>query len=1240
MALNTLTLSVSAGVIGRPFLTAVSGITAGSIVEVADGGTQGFGYVNGKLSHRALPYDTQLVILRERLTTTGESKLTFFVITAAGAYAIKTQADALVPGNKGYRVAGVTQGDGSLVWTLFVEAATGATTSATIGAGATVTLGALTLSGSLQIGTAASGTINGATVGSTITGNIPGITVNSGARTYSGTPTGSAATIANGLVETLAGATNTPRPSSVTVAAAGVVATTAPSIAGTPANGQTLTATPGVWTGSPTIVGGWYRDGTAIGNSTLTYVYSSAADDGRYITYKETANGTIASVSNALIAGQNALYYSTSFAGADGTELIGYDGWADSSGSHTGVLKLSGNDLFQYATGDNLRIKHAAPGNDHEARLTVGFPAGQTSGNASTHRYLGARFTNLSNGVVLDFTNNGGSVHKFVAGTDTTLGAFAGFGRDLVDGDVMSLRVVGNYAKVYLNGTQTAQSAAANGGLGYDISDVPASSFVAFGPTQIAGGATYPFKVAQAFAVYSIPANDIAVSSVSVENISGVGTQRIRLQGTVSGTVTQLQALVLSPTGVVLSDWSNVAGLSGSAFNVVTPQLPQAAEGATVTVWLRDATLKSVATSTLTAVPVNAQQTNLTMGINATKTSYTTDNLLELSTLFVKRQGAYRNVFRPGETVDASVSVYVPAVDVALDSNWFPTQFPNAVSGYNADPAIDYPFFAFRFQDVVPTGAVGTYDVQFTPKMRWVLEGGSTTMVLSNYNEAAGTATITIANIIGPNPAISLRGYDSGSGYVAGALPPAGSGYLRIIRQGSDGKKINAASKASLGALASKNTNRGFVRWMGDLAINREGFTGVTYATRSARRPGAAVFRLSGAEEVSYEQMLETAIDTSTNIWLNIPDTADPTFVLDAANYFFTNMPAGMKVAVEYSNEVWNFGLAFQQAQTIYARAVAAGVAHYVQYAREFKSKVLDVFESVFGVNSPRFHPMLAWQAQAISPAIITAMLDEGNLYQKVKGFAIGPYIGGGIAGIDIGNYLETSVFTKAQRDVIDPTGANDVTLYKTNLFAAQAASSLAVKQRWMDFANALAQYSVSKGLSRTAIRPAAYEYFWESHVESNHAAQFTGSITSNTLTVTAAPVATLRVGDVVVVSSTGLGPRTITALGTGTGGIGTYTVSAGSNVASVAMRASTSMFRNAVMQAFAQTLRDARAGTAMNAQNDWLKLTGGDMAGFAHAFPAGTSISPYGSWGYEDAIGNESQEPYASTAAWITANT
>jgi len=90
-----------------------------------------------------------------------------------------------------------------------------------------VVLGALSLSGPLTNGTASTGTILGTNNGSTVTSNVTGLTVNSGARTYSFDGTATAATIANGLVETLAGATNSPRSTPITVAAStGAVAPT------------------------------------------------------------------------------------------------------------------------------------------------------------------------------------------------------------------------------------------------------------------------------------------------------------------------------------------------------------------------------------------------------------------------------------------------------------------------------------------------------------------------------------------------------------------------------------------------------------------------------------------------------------------------------------------------------------------------------------------------------------------------------------------------------------------------------------------------------------------------------------------------------------------------------------------------------------------------------------------------------------------------------------------------------
>ena len=109
-----------------------------------------------------------------------------------------------------------------------VEVPTGAVTQPT--------LNTLTLSDSLQIGVATSGSILGATAGSTIVSNIPGITVNSGLRTYSGTPTATG----SGFVETLSGATGSPKTSAIAVAAPPVTATVDNTLANSTVNGSSV----------------------------------------------------------------------------------------------------------------------------------------------------------------------------------------------------------------------------------------------------------------------------------------------------------------------------------------------------------------------------------------------------------------------------------------------------------------------------------------------------------------------------------------------------------------------------------------------------------------------------------------------------------------------------------------------------------------------------------------------------------------------------------------------------------------------------------------------------------------------------------------------------------------------------------------------------------------------------------------------------------------------------------------
>lgn len=1100
-------------------------------------------------------------------------------------------------------------------------------------------------------------------------------------------------------------------------AGGGPINTIAPSIAGTLTNGSTITATPGTWS-SGTATGQWHRDGTPIsGQTALTYTYVAATDDGTYLTYVET-NGAATSVSNALIAGENTQIYSTDFNGADGTLLDGYDGWAASTSGNTGLRILSNDVAIHSSTGAVAWSKDAGQ-NNHIGRFTVARNAGDTTGTSSRQHFVRGVLAGTSY-VRIDFDSTGWTLYKRISGASTLIQSFQAHA--LMDNDVVELRNNGNYVQVWINGAHQPASAAQNSGLGYLVSDVPVGTRV--GTLAIAGlggsQSSYPYKYLRGVTIDAIPANVVQITSAAVESVPGpIGQQRVRLQGSVAGSITQLQALViLESTGQVLLDWHNVSGLSGSTFNSITGTLPQDAEGGSVRAWLRDATNIETATSSASlAVPIAPEQVNLTVGMNTSASGYTSDNLLAIGSLKTKRQGSFRDVWSVNTTdvVDRATSPsYVPAADLGLNADGFPTKFPNDVSGYNASPAVDYPFYFFAFEDGPPAALQGAYDVTFTPGLRWTLVGGGAAMTRSNYNEAAGTATLTVGSETGRTPAIEFQGYDSGSGYVAGTMPPNGVGYFTAVKQGSDGKALQQAVKDSLSGVVSKGSNRGYARWMSDLGNNRAALLGITYGELVTHRGPNYTGRITG----SYSRVLEFARETETNPWLNIPDNASPDFIIEAAAFWRDNLLPDERLGVEYSNECgWNFGPGFVQSTTLthsvpnftggnlalvngdYVKGqtsgnvrmvgkqvitsgsvgannaaghlilrmgtttgftagetldkcdstgsvITAGVAvvsavdsgQHVRYARR-AAWMFDIFEAEFGVGDPRLEFILAWQAASIDTAKITAMLNEQNLYQRVKKFAIGPYVGGGIANFDAGNYNAVSLFTKAQRDVIRPDGANNKALFKDHFFAAMATSSAAVSEVWRTFVTQLSQYCVSKGLDRTAIRPAAYETMWQHTIVTNSSPIVTGAISGTTLTVSAASVATLCVGD--VITGTGVTPgTTITALGTGLGGIGTYTVSASQTVASTTITATSSQYVNKVREAFAETLRDSRAGDQQVAQLNWYKDTGGDIVLFAHINPAGTLLNSFGSWGFIDRVGEETDEPYASTAAWITANT
>ena len=409
-------------------------------------------------------------------------------------------------------------------------------------------------------------------------------------------------------------------------------------------------------------------------------------------------------------------------------------------------------------------------------------------------------------------------------------------------------------------------------------------------------------------------------------------------------------------------------------------------------------------------------------------------------------------------TVSGAVS-FEDATTVGLTDGGIPTIFPGGSD--------DLKFLLNSSS--IPEWRFGTYDVTFTPGLEWDFSGGASASRTA-YNSAAGTATVVIS-AASNHVTFTLTGYNG----VSRTLPDPGDFYFRAFKQGSDTSKLVAQEyKDSLAPFD------GFIRLMTDSKVNREAIVGVTYGTLDTFMDAdSACWKFFGAP-LPPEVIVEIAEDCGMTPWVNIYDTCSDAAVTELATRTLAALPDGMSVAIEYSNEMWNFGAAFSQSSDLLTRATAASVNTYVQYARELDDKI-DLWLAVFTGQTERVLPVAAWQSTA-STSNWTALLNEGNLYQKLYGVAIAPYAGGGIGGYNIGNYNSTTGFSKADRDLI----LTDAEAFKDAAFAALELANDAAIAQWYTFVNLLRDYCVSKSLSRTALRPMTYEHAPQHIVEQN----------------------------------------------------------------------------------------------------------------------------------------------------------
>jgi hypothetical protein len=168
------------------------------------------------------------------------------------------------------------------------------------------------------------------------------------------------------------------------------VNTVAPSVSGTTNVGETLTGTPGTWSGSPVLTYQWRRDGVDIGGETgLTYLLADA-DFGTMIDWLEIPNGdTGAAVASAAVG---------PVAGLLG-RLISYWSLEEASGTRNdahGTNHLTDNNTVTNAAG---KVGNAAAfASASSEYLSIADNATLSRGDTAFTIALWARFATRTNG--------------------------------------------------------------------------------------------------------------------------------------------------------------------------------------------------------------------------------------------------------------------------------------------------------------------------------------------------------------------------------------------------------------------------------------------------------------------------------------------------------------------------------------------------------------------------------------------------------------------------------------------------------------------------------------------------------------------------------------------------------------------------------------------------------------------------------------------------------------------------
>jgi hypothetical protein len=289
---------------------------------------------------------------------------------------------------------------------------------------------------------------------------------------------------------------------------------------------------------------------------------------------------------------------------------------------------------------------------------------------------------------------------------------------------------------------------------------------------------------------------------------------------------------------------------------------------------------------------------------------------------------------------------------VAVDDKGWPTELPTL----NGQPQTIWA--NIFYSKIVPAGE---YIVE------WTGEGTLTTW--TEDIEILGPNKFKL-NYVPDNP-----GGDSGFSLLIESTDPNNTGnYIRDI-------KVYQEKHADLIAMG-ENFDPKWFDAIDDYRILRThdwqgtNFSKVTDWTVNDVRADQAFWAPDG-RGMPYELLVETANQTRSDLWINIPHMATDDYMRKAAEYIKTNLDKDLRVYVEYTNEYWT--TIFDQHPYLNAKGAelfgTAPFANAQAYGAR-ASEMTQIFKEVFAEENPRLYPTVTLDSSAFSTAEALTMLN------------------------------------------------------------------------------------------------------------------------------------------------------------------------------------------------------------------------------------------------------------------------